>query len=110
MKPNLKKTLQAIDRFIDAKGYIPSYQELADYMGYKGRGTVHAYVQQLSGLGYLTYGGQRAIEITRKGKLYLNKHKRRDDGEETRRMQNADNKGITKIIEPVAEERAGQFV
>lgn len=57
------EALAFIRGFIEAKGYSPSYSEIASGMGYASKGYAHAVVQKLIQRGALVAGERQSRSI-----------------------------------------------
>ncbi len=62
-----KLILDYIDRYLEANGYSPSFEEIADAFGYTSLATVHEHVSNLEQKGYIrkSYNRSRSIELVR---------------------------------------------
>ena len=60
-----KEILDHVTAYIDANGYAPSFEEIADSFGYTSLATVHEHVSNLERKGYITkaYNQSRSIEL-----------------------------------------------
>jgi repressor LexA len=60
-----KEILDHIESFIDAQGYAPSFEEIADAFGYSSLATVHEHLSNLERKGYIrkSYNESRSIEL-----------------------------------------------
>lgn len=61
-----KQILDHIEAFIDAHGYAPSFEEIAEEFGYSSLATVHEHLSNLERKGYIrkAYNESRSIELT----------------------------------------------
>lgn len=57
------RVLEVIRKFINSKGYSPSYEEIARNCGFTALATVNKHVTALERQGYLTFGYNRARSI-----------------------------------------------
>lgn len=64
-----KQILDYIGEYIDAMGYAPSFEEIADHFGYSSLATVHEHLSNLERKGYIrkTYNESRSIELVEQG-------------------------------------------
>ena len=62
-----KEILDYIESFIDARGYAPSFEEIAESFGYSSLATVHEHLSNLERKGYIrkSYNESRSIELVR---------------------------------------------
>jgi repressor LexA len=62
-----KLILDYIGSYIEAHGYAPSFEEIADSFGYASLATVHEHVSNLERKGYIrkAYNQSRSIELVR---------------------------------------------
>ncbi len=62
-----KEILDHVGAYIDAHGYAPSFEEIADSFGYTSLATVHEHVSNLERKGYIrkAYNQSRSIELVR---------------------------------------------
>lgn len=68
LTPKQKQVFEFIKKFFQDKGYAPSKQEIADYFGFKSRGTVSDYLKRLKDLGLLNGDGTaRSLRISHAG-------------------------------------------
>jgi repressor LexA len=60
-----KEILDYIESFIDAQGYAPSFEEIAESFGYSSLATVHEHLSNLERKGYIrkSYNESRSIEL-----------------------------------------------
>lgn len=60
-----KEILDYIDTFIEAQGYAPSFEEIAESFGYSSLATVHEHLSNLERKGYIrkSYNESRSIEM-----------------------------------------------
>ena len=60
-----KEILDYIEGFIDARGYAPSFEEIAESFGYSSLATVHEHLSNLERKGYIrkSYNESRSIEL-----------------------------------------------
>jgi len=60
-----KEILDFIESFLDARGYSPSFEEIADFFGYRSLATVHEHLSNLEDKGYIrkNYNESRSIEL-----------------------------------------------
>ncbi len=60
-----KEILDYIERFIDDRGYAPSFEEIAESFGYSSLATVHEHLSNLERKGYIrkSYNESRSIEL-----------------------------------------------
>ena len=60
-----KEILDFIESFLEAHGYSPSFEEIADYFGYRSLATVHEHLSNLEDKGYIrkNYNESRSIEL-----------------------------------------------
>ena len=61
-----KYILDYIHEYIEDHGYSPTYEEIADYFGYRSKGTVHKHITNLEERGYIKkdWNKNRALELT----------------------------------------------
>ncbi len=61
-----KEILDLIQEYIDAHGYAPSFEEIADHFGFSSLATVHEHLSNLERKGYIrkAYNESRSIEVT----------------------------------------------
>lgn len=61
-----KQILDHIEAFIEAHGYAPSFEEIAEEFGYSSLATVHEHLSNLERKGYIrkAYNESRSIELT----------------------------------------------
>ncbi len=61
-----KKILDYLHNYIQDHGYSPTYEEIADYFGYRSKGTVHKHITNLEQRGFIKkdWNKNRALEIT----------------------------------------------
>ena len=64
-----RQILDYVDSFVDANGYSPSFEEIADSFGFSSLATVHEHLSNLEQKGYLrkNYNRSRSLEIVRTG-------------------------------------------
>jgi len=64
-----KEILDYIDGFIAARGYAPSFEEIAEHFGYASLATVHEHLTNLERKGYIrkAYNESRSIEVVEPG-------------------------------------------
>lgn len=64
-----RQILDYVDRFVDANGYSPSFEEIADSFGYSSLATVHEHLTNLEQKGFLrkNYNRSRSLEVVRAG-------------------------------------------
>ena len=62
-----KEILDFIERFLDARGYSPSFEEIAEGFGFRSLATVHEHLSNLEAKGYIrkSYNESRSIELAR---------------------------------------------
>lgn len=62
-----REMLDYVESFLDAKGYSPSFEEIAGYFGYRSLATVHEHLSNLESKGYIrkNYNESRSIELVR---------------------------------------------
>jgi repressor LexA len=62
-----KEILDYLGAFIEARGYAPSFEEIAEAFGYASLATVHEHLSDLERKGYLrkSYNESRSLELTR---------------------------------------------
>ncbi len=62
-----KEILDHLTDYIEAHGYAPSFEEIADAFGYTSLATVHEHVSNLERKGYIrkAYNQSRSIELVR---------------------------------------------
>lgn len=62
-----REILDYVESFLDAKGYSPSFEEIAAYFGYRSLATVHEHLSNLESKGYIrkNYNESRSIELVR---------------------------------------------
>jgi len=62
-----KEILDYLESFIEANGYAPSFEEIAESFGYSSLATVHEHLSNLERKGYLrkSYNESRSLELTR---------------------------------------------
>jgi repressor LexA len=62
-----KEILDYLGAFIEARGYAPSFEEIAEAFGYASLATVHEHLSNLERKGYLrkSYNESRSLELTR---------------------------------------------
>jgi len=62
-----KEILDFIEHFLDERGYSPSFEEIADFFGYRSLATVHEHLTNLESKGYIRkhYNESRSIELAR---------------------------------------------
>ena len=62
-----KEILVFIESFLDARGYCPSFEEIADEFGFRSLATVHEHLSNLEAKGYIrkNYNESRSIELAR---------------------------------------------
>lgn len=60
-----KRVFDYIASYIDAQGVAPTYEEIADYFGYRSKGTVHKHITNLEEKGYIKkdWNRSRGLEI-----------------------------------------------
>ncbi len=60
-----KEILDFVASFVDARGYSPSFEEIADFFGYRSLATVHEHLSNLEEKGYIrkNYNESRSIEL-----------------------------------------------
>ncbi len=64
-----KEILDFIESFIEACGYSPSFEEIAEFFGYRSLATVHEHLSNLEEKGYIrkNYNESRSIELREPG-------------------------------------------
>lgn len=64
-----KQILDHIGEYIAARGYAPSFEEIAEHFGYSSLATVHEHLSNLERKGYIrkTYNESRSIELVERG-------------------------------------------
>ncbi len=62
-----REILDYVESFLEAKGYSPSFEEIAEYFGYRSLATVHEHLSNLESKGYIrkNYNESRSIELVR---------------------------------------------
>jgi repressor LexA len=62
-----KEILDFIESFLDARGYSPSFEEIASFFQYRSLATVHEHLSNLEAKGYIrkNYNESRSIELAR---------------------------------------------
>ncbi len=62
-----KQILDFIESFLDAYGFSPSFEEIAEFFQYRSLATVHEHLSNLEAKGYIrkNYNESRSIELTR---------------------------------------------
>ncbi len=62
-----KQILDHIEAYIEAHGYAPSFEEIAEAFGYSSLATVHEHLSNLERKGYIrkAYNESRSIEVVR---------------------------------------------
>ena len=62
-----KEILDFIESFLDAHGFSPSFEEIAEFFQYRSLATVHEHLSNLEAKGYIrkNYNESRSIELTR---------------------------------------------
>ncbi len=62
-----REILDFIERFLDAHGYSPSFEEIAKEFGFRSLATVHEHLSNLEAKGYIRkrYNESRSIELAR---------------------------------------------
>jgi repressor LexA len=62
-----KEILDFIESFLDARGYSPSFEEIAGFFQYRSLATVHEHLSNLEAKGYIrkNYNESRSIELAR---------------------------------------------
>lgn len=62
-----KQILDFIEGFLDARGYSPSFEEIAEAFGFRSLATVHEHLSNLEAKGYIrkSYNESRSIELAR---------------------------------------------
>jgi len=62
-----KEILDFIESFLEARGYSPSFEEIAEHFGYRSLATVHEHLCNLEEKGYIrkNYNESRSIEVAR---------------------------------------------
>jgi repressor LexA len=62
-----KEILDFIENFLDARGYSPSFEEIAKEFGFRSLATVHEHLSNLEAKGYIrkSYNESRSIELAR---------------------------------------------
>jgi repressor LexA len=62
-----KEILDFIESFLDAHGYSPSFEEIAEEFGFRSLATVHEHLSNLEAKGYIrkSYNESRSIELAR---------------------------------------------
>lgn len=65
MNQNQKRCLDFIKGYIASNGYSPSYQEMADYLGFASKSAIFTIIKNLKDEGYIkvTKRGQRNIKL-----------------------------------------------
>ena len=60
-----REILDFIASFVDSYGYSPSFEEIADFFGYRSLATVHEHLSNLEEKGYIrkNYNESRSIEL-----------------------------------------------
>lgn len=60
-----KEILDYLQESLEANGYAPSYEEIADHFGYASLATVHEHLENLQNKGYIRkgYNRSRAIQL-----------------------------------------------
>lgn len=66
MNQNQKRCLDFIRGYIAGNGYSPSYQEMADYLGFASKSAIFTIIKNLKDEGYIEVAkrGQRNIRLT----------------------------------------------
>ena len=66
MNQNQKRCLDFIKSYIASNGYSPSYQEMADYLGFASKSAIFTIIKNLKDEGYVEVAkrGQRNIRLT----------------------------------------------
>ncbi len=66
MTPSQSKTLRALARLIDERGYAPTVRELADRLGWRSTNAVHPHLRALRDQGLVTWweGHSRTLRLT----------------------------------------------
>ena len=61
-----KEILDYVSGFIEAHGYAPSFEEIAEAFGYTSLATVHEHLSNLERKGYIrkSYNESRSLELT----------------------------------------------
>ncbi len=62
-----KEILDFIESFLDAHGFSPSFEEIAEFFQFRSLATVHEHLSNLEAKGYIrkSYNESRSIELTR---------------------------------------------
>lgn len=62
-----RQILDYVESFVDANGYSPSYEEIAQAFGYSSLATVHEHLTNLEQKGFLrkNYNKSRSLEVVR---------------------------------------------
>lgn len=65
MNQNQKRCLDFIKGYIASNGYSPSYQEMADYLGFASKSAIFTIIKNLKNEGYIKVAkrGQRNIKL-----------------------------------------------
>ena len=60
-----RKVVDFIDSFQEINGYSPSYEEIAEGLGYRSKGTVHKHLKNLLEKGFITkeWNRSRSVDI-----------------------------------------------
>jgi repressor LexA len=60
-----KEILDFLETYLDARGYAPSYEEIAAHFGFSSLATVHEHLENLRRKGYIrkSYNESRSIEL-----------------------------------------------
>jgi repressor LexA len=72
-----KEVLDFIARFVEEKGYSPSYQEIADGLGLASLATVHKHILALEGKHYLKRGFNQSRSLDISPKYFQEERRRR---------------------------------
>ncbi len=75
-----KLVLDFIARFVEANGYSPSYQEIADGLKLASLATVHKHIQALEAKHYLKRGFNQSRSIDLAPKYFSEERKRQEGG------------------------------
>ncbi len=64
-----KEILDFIESFLEAHGYSPSFEEIAEFFGYRSLATVHEHLSNLEEKGYIrkNYNESRSVELVDAG-------------------------------------------
>jgi repressor LexA len=67
LTPRQKRILDFVESYLEANGYAPSFEEIADALGYASLATVHEHLSNLERKGYIrkAYNESRSIELAR---------------------------------------------